>query len=76
MNLKKLINYWHSKDLNNIEFLKSEFKAVRNLLDEVFDNLEVKIPFIRDSSEYVSATEIMKRVGIKPHRDLEVGNFI
>ncbi len=65
-----------SKDLNNIEVLKSEFKAVRNLLDEGFDNLAIKIPFIRDVSEYISAKEIMERVGIKPHKDLEVGASI
>ncbi len=65
-----------SKDINNIEILKSEFKAVRNLLDEGYDNLAVKIPFVRDVSEYVSAKKIMKEVGIIPHRDLEVGASI
>lgn len=65
-----------SKDLNNIEVLKSEFKTVRNLLDEGYNNLAVKIPFIRDISEYISAKEIMKQVGITPHKDLEVGASI
>ena len=64
------------KDLHSVEILKSEFKAVRNLLDEGYDNLAVKIPFIRDVSEYVSAKKIMSEVGIRPHKDLEVGASI
>ncbi len=65
-----------SKDIYNVEILKSEFKAVRNLLDEGYDNLAIKIPFIRDVSEYVSAKKLMEVVGIRPHRDLEVGASI
>jgi pyruvate,water dikinase len=61
------------KDIKNVEILKSEFKAVRNLLDEGYDNIAVKIPFIRDVSEYVQAKKILNEIGIKPHRDLQVG---
>jgi pyruvate, water dikinase len=56
--------------------LKSEFKAVRNLLDEGFDNLAVTIPFIRDVLNIFLLNEIMIQVGITPHRDLEVGASI
>ena len=65
-----------SKDIHNVGILKSEFKAVRNLLDEGYDNLAIKIPFIRDVSEYVSAKKFMEEVGIRPHKDLEVGASI
>ena len=64
------------KDINNVDVLKSEFKAVRNLLDEGYDNIAVKIPFIRDVSEYIRAKEIMNESGIKPHKDLHVGASI
>ena len=64
------------KDLQNPEVLLSEFRAVRTLLDQGYDNLGVKIPFIRDVSEYREAKSVMNEVGIEPHKDLEVGASI
>lgn len=64
------------KDILNSEILKSEFEAVSQLLDDGYDNLGVKIPLVRDISEYVEAKNIMREVGIKPHRDLPVGASI
>jgi len=65
-----------SKDIHNIEIMKAELNAVRNLLDDGYDNLAIKIPFIRDVSEFLVALDIMKKVGIKPYRDLDVGASI
>ena len=65
-----------SKDIHNVEIMKAELNAVRNLLDDGYDNLAIKIPFIRDVSEFLIALDIMKEVGIKPHRDLDVGASI
>jgi pyruvate,water dikinase len=64
------------KDINNTDILISEFKAVRNLIDQGYDNLAVKIPFIRDLSEYKFAKKIMMQVGLRPHKDLQVGASI
>lgn len=64
------------KDINNVDILKSEFKAVRNLLDQGYDNLAVKIPFIRDLSEYIMSKKIMKQEDLRPHKDLQVGASI
>ncbi len=64
------------KDLKNPEILKAEFEAISNLMDEGYDNLGVKIPLVRDVSEYRGAKSIMRQVGIKPHRDLPVGASI
>ena len=61
------------KDLKNPEILKAEFKALIKLLDEGYDNLGVKIPFVRDISEYRATKEIMRKVGLKPHKDLPLG---
>lgn len=65
-----------SKDINNLGILRSEFEAVRNLVDEGYDNLAVKIPFIRDVSEYVASKGIMKEIGLKAHKDIKVGASI
>ncbi len=64
------------KDLKNPEILKAEFEAISKLMDEGYDNLGVKIPLVRDVSEYREAKGIMRQVGIKPHRDLPVGASI
>ena len=61
------------KDLKNPEILKGQFKAVQNLLNEGYNNLMIKIPFVRDITEYKAAKKIMTTVGIKPHKDLSVG---
>lgn len=64
------------KDLQNPEILKAEFEALLKLMDEGYDNLGVKVPLVRDVSEYIEAKNIMREVGIKPHRDLPVGASI
>lgn len=64
------------KDLEYPEILKAEFESISQLLDEGLDNLGVKIPLVRDVSEYKEAKKIMNEVGIKPHHDLPVGASI
>lgn len=64
------------KDLKNPEILKVEFEAISKLLDDGYDNIGIKIPLVRDVSEYKEAKEIMHAVGIKPHYDLPVGASI
>jgi pyruvate,water dikinase len=61
------------KDLNNPPILEAQFNAVKNLLDEGYTNLALKIPYVRDISEYVASKKILKKCGIKPHKDLKVG---
>jgi pyruvate,water dikinase len=61
------------KDLKNPEILKAQFIAVQNLLNEGYNNLMVKIPFIRDISEYKAVKKSMMTIGLKPHKDLSVG---
>jgi len=62
-----------SKDIYDVDIMKAELNAVVNLVDKGYDNLAIKIPFIRDVSQYLSALNIIKEVGIKPHKDLDVG---
>lgn len=61
------------KDLNNPPILEAQFEAVKNLLDEGYHNLELKIPYVRDISEYTKSLKILKKCGVTPHRDLKVG---
>ncbi|BDZ71049.1 putative PEP-binding protein [Methanobacterium petrolearium] len=64
------------KDLQNPEILKAEFEAISELINKGYDNLGVKIPLVRDVSEYSEAKNIMRELGIRPHRDLPVGASI
>jgi len=64
------------KDLQTPEILKAEFEALSKLIDGGYDNLGVKIPFLRDVSEYRETKNIMCEVGLRPHRDLPVGASI
>lgn len=64
------------KDIKNPEILKAEFEAIKKLLDQGYDNIAVKIPFIRDISEYKAAKNIMGETGLRPHRDILVGASI
>lgn len=64
------------KDLHNPEVLKAEFEAISKLMDAGYDNIGIKIPLVRDVSEYIQAKNIMREIGLRPHRDLPVGASI
>lgn len=62
------------RDFNRgFDVLKAEFNAIKILLDEGYHNLGLKIPFLRDISEYIKVKENLKSVGLKAHKDLKVG---
>ncbi|MGB9938201.1 MAG: putative PEP-binding protein [Methanobacterium sp.] len=61
------------RDLKNINILNAEFEAVKILVESGYDNLGLKIPFVRDISEYITFKKIMKESGLKPHKDIDVG---
>lgn len=61
------------KDLKNPPILEAQFNAVKNLLDEGYSNLALKIPYVRDISEYTASKKILKKCNIKPHKDLQLG---
>lgn len=61
------------KDLKNRDILEAEFEAVKYLIDEGYYNLGLKIPFVRDINEYILSKKILKDVGLKPHKDIDVG---
>lgn len=62
-----------NKDIKNPEILEAQYMAVRNLLDEGYSNIAIKTPYLRDISEYDAALKVMKKCGLRPHKDLKVG---
>jgi pyruvate, water dikinase len=61
------------KDLKNIEVLKAEFLAVKKILSEGYDNIGLKIPFVRDISEYILSKSILSEINLRPHKDISLG---
>jgi pyruvate,water dikinase len=61
------------RELDEESMLDVEFGAVARAVELGCDNLGVKLPFVRFPSEYVRAEEAMRRVGIVPHEDVDLG---
>ncbi len=61
------------KDINHVDILMAQFEAIKILIEEGYYNIGLKMPFLRDLSEYIQAKKILKKVGLKAHRDLQVG---
>jgi pyruvate,water dikinase len=61
------------QDLSNRDILEAEFEAVKRLFEEGYENIGLKIPFVRDISEYILSKKILRKVGLKPHKDIDVG---
>ena len=53
------------RELDEPKLLSIELSAMRKLLNEGFDNLYVKVPFIRDISEYREFLDILQNFGLE-----------
>jgi pyruvate, water dikinase len=62
-----------TKDIRNPEILEAQYDAVKNLLDEGYNNMAIKLPYLRDISEYTACLKTMQKCGFRPHKDLQVG---
>jgi len=69
---------WHGirRDLEQSELLKAQFKAVKELYDEGYQNLGVMIPFTINVEEYRKAKELAKEVGLIPHKHCFFGIMV
>jgi len=59
---------WHGirRDLDTLEMLKAEFKAIKQLNDEGFDNVGVMLAFVQSAEEVRKAKALAKEVGLEP----------
>jgi len=69
---------WHAirRLLDEPRILKAEFKAIKELHEEGFDNVGVMLPFIIRTDEVKKAKEIMREVGLEPCKDIDFGVMI
>jgi len=69
---------WHAirRSLDQPELLKAEFRALKRLVDEGFNNLGVMLPFVISPDEIVKAKMIAEEVGLKPRTDIKFGIMV
>ncbi|WP_456475392.1 PEP/pyruvate-binding domain-containing protein [Candidatus Pyrohabitans sp.] len=58
------------------ELLRVEFKAIKKLVDEGYNNIGVMIPLVQHPEELRRAKEIAREVGLEPHRDVKFGIMV
>ncbi len=64
------------RGLDQPELLKAEFKAIKRLVDEGYDNIGVMLPLVSHPEQVRKAKEIALSVGLVPHKDVEWGVMI
>jgi len=64
------------RGLDQPELLKAEFKAIKRLVDEGYDNIGVMLPLVSHPEQIRKAKEIALSVGLVPHKDVEWGVMI
>lgn len=58
------------------EILKLELKAIKKLVDGGITNLGVMIPMVQHPIELRRFKEVVQEVGLRPHKDIQVGLMI
>ncbi|NOZ76899.1 MAG: phosphoenolpyruvate synthase, partial [Euryarchaeota archaeon] len=64
------------RGLDQPDLLRTEFKAIRKLIDEGYNNIGVMIPLVQHPDELRRAKEIAREAGIEPHKDLKFGIMV
>ena len=64
------------RGLDQPELLKAEFKAIKRLVDEGYDNIGVMLPLVSHPEQIRKAKEIALSVGLVPHKDVEWGVMV
>lgn len=69
---------WHGirRDIDEPEMLKTQFKAIKNVIKKGYTNIGVMIPFTQNVKEYLEAKKIAESVGLKPHKDCFFGIMV
>jgi|Wag4MinimDraft_15_1082655.scaffolds.fasta_scaffold00260_2 pyruvate,water dikinase len=64
------------RGLDQPELLRAEFKAIKRLVDEGYDNIGVMLPLVSHVEQLREAKRIAREVGLEPHKDVEFGVMI
>ncbi|MCX6712011.1 MAG: phosphoenolpyruvate synthase [Candidatus Woesearchaeota archaeon] len=69
---------WHGirRSLDQPEFLKAEFEAIKKVHDSGFTNVGVMLPMVISVDEIKKAKELLNEVGLEPLEEIEFGIMI
>jgi len=69
---------WHGirRDIDEPEILKTQFRAIKNIIAKGYRNIGIMIPFTQHVKEYIEAKRIAESVGLKPHKDCFFGIMV
>ncbi len=61
------------RELAEPDLLDLELRAVRRALEAGAGRVGIKLPFVRFAEEYAAALDAIRRAGLEPHTDVDVG---
>ena len=69
---------WHGirRSLDDIEFLRAEFEAIKKIHDLGFTNVGVMLPMVISVDEVKKAKGLMNEIGLEPLEEIEFGVMI
>ncbi|MFH0936138.1 MAG: phosphoenolpyruvate synthase [Candidatus Woesearchaeota archaeon] len=69
---------WHGirRSLDQPEFLKAEFEAIKKVHDNGYTNVGIMLPMVISVEEIKKAKELLNEVGLEPLEEIEFGVMI
>ncbi|MDL2246915.1 phosphoenolpyruvate synthase, partial [Methanobrevibacter sp. OttesenSCG-928-K11] len=64
------------RELDQPEILKCEFRAIKKLREQGYNNIGIMIPLSQHPDELKKAKAICEEVGLMPHKDIEFGMMV
>lgn len=64
------------RELDEVEILKAEFKAIKKLHEQGYTNIGIMIPLSQSPDELKKAKKIAEEVGLRPHKDVDFGIMV
>ena len=61
------------RELQEPELLNLELGVIRKVVEKGYNNIGIKIPFIRFVEEYEAFKKLVKKSGLEPHQDVKLG---
>jgi pyruvate, water dikinase len=64
------------RELDEPEILLAEFKAIKKLHEQGYNNIGIMIPLVQHSDELKQAKKIAREAGLKPQKTIEFGIMV
>ncbi len=61
------------RELQEPELLNVELKVIKRIIEKNNTNIGIKVPFVRFVEEYEAFKNLVSKIGLQPHKDVELG---